>query len=105
LGAHAWYRDNADLSTHEVGKLKENIWGVHDTLGNVWEWCEDWYDKDYFASSPKVEPAGPSSGDKKVTRGGSFASGPEDCSSSMRGSDPPTHKGPNIGFRLVMTIE
>ena len=105
LGAFAYYKNNSDLTTHPVGELRENLWGFQDILGNVWEWCEDWYDPKYYEGAPEEEPAGPPTGSKKVTRGGSFASGPEDCSCSMRGSDPPDHRGPNIGFRLVMTTE
>jgi sulfatase modifying factor 1 len=68
----AWFRDNAAGMTHPVGKKKANGFGLHDTLGNVWEWVNDWYGLDYYAHSPESDPTGPTSGEYRVSRGGSW---------------------------------
>lgn len=68
----AWSHDNSDGRTHPVGEKKPNAFGLYDTLGNVWEWVEDWYAADYYSHSPKSDPKGPDSGDYRVSRGGSW---------------------------------
>lgn len=67
-----WYEGNSDRTTHVVGQKKANELGIHDMNGNVMEWCKDWYYNRYYASSPKDNPKGPSSGKEKVLRGGSW---------------------------------
>ena len=74
LEAYAWIaRSNKSRSrrTNTVGQKKANAWGLYDMHGNVWEWCQDWYDADYYKRSPKQNPPGPSTGSKHVCRGGS----------------------------------
>jgi formylglycine-generating enzyme required for sulfatase activity len=68
----AWFRDNSDGTTHPVGEKKRNGFGLYDTLGNVWEWVEDWYGVDYYSHSPESDPKGPASGEYRVSRGGSW---------------------------------
>jgi formylglycine-generating enzyme required for sulfatase activity len=68
----AWSRDNSDGKTHPVGQKKPNEFGLYDTLGNVWEWVQDWYDITYYSRSPKSDPTGPFSGEYRVSRGGSW---------------------------------
>ena len=68
----AWYYANSGGETHPVGQKQPNAWGLYDMHGNVWEWCRDWYDKDYYGRSLAVDPQGPSSGSSRVMRGGSW---------------------------------
>lgn len=68
----AWYRDNAEGKTHPVGEKRPNAFGLHDTLGNVWEWVHDWYGLEYYSQSPGSDPQGPAIGEFRVARGGSW---------------------------------
>ncbi|HEY6309008.1 MAG TPA: formylglycine-generating enzyme family protein [Candidatus Angelobacter sp.] len=68
----AWFRDNAGGTTHPVGEKRPNAFGLYDTLGNVWEWVQDWYGLDYYSHSPESDPTGPASGEFRVARGGSW---------------------------------
>ncbi len=71
LGDYAWYCENSDRKTHPVGQKKPNAWRLYDMHGNVLEWCQDWYDENYYKRSPRENPQGPSSGTYRVLRGGS----------------------------------
>ena len=84
LGEYAWFADNADKKTHPVGQKKPNPWGLFDMHGNVAEWCQDVYDKDYYKSSPDQNPRGPADGKEYVLRGGSWKSTADALRSSYR---------------------
>lgn len=66
----AWYADNSGDETHPVGQKKPNAWGLYDTLGNVREWVEDQYGRDYYSTSPAADPTGPAPGQGGGRRGG-----------------------------------
>jgi serine/threonine-protein kinase len=80
----AWYRKDSGQQTHPVGEKQANGFGLYDMLGNVWEWVNDWYDDNYYRSSPSQDPAGPASGELHVLRGGSWINSPRDVRVSIR---------------------
>lgn len=84
------------------GNYPPNAWGLFDMHGNVWEWCSDWYKSDYYPESPINDPPGPASGIRRVLRGGSWNSPPDQCTSAHRGDRiPPTQRSSEVGFRIV----
>ena len=68
----AWYGANSGGGTHDVGQKCANGFGLYDMLGNVWQWLNDWYDRNYYQISPLQDPRGPGTGEMRVARGGSW---------------------------------
>lgn len=87
--------------TAPVGQFPANGFGLYDMQGNVWEWVQDWYAEDYYASSPASNPSGASSGSNRVLRGGSWLDTPWLVRSALRGSSTPTNRLRTDGFRLA----
>ncbi|CAK8723422.1 Formylglycine-generating enzyme, required for sulfatase activity, contains SUMF1/FGE domain [Candidatus Electrothrix aarhusensis] len=96
----AWYAVNSGISTHPVGLKKPNAFALYDMSGNVWEWCSDWYGKNYYVSSPKNNPPGPTSGSRRVFRGGACNLNPSGIRSARRSGSTPGYCAYDLGFRL-----
>ncbi len=90
LDAIAWYRDNSGGHPHDVGQKQPNAWGLHDTLGNVWEWCTDQYDPEVYGSY-------------RTFRGGGWADPERSCLATNRRRSHPTFVIDDVGFRVART--
>jgi formylglycine-generating enzyme len=101
LSQYAWYSANSSSQTHAVGEKKPNAFGLHDTLGNVWEWCWDGYDAGYYGHSPAEDPRGPDKAAYRVFRGGSWNDDPLLARSAYRRWNGPGSRFIDLGFRLA----
>ncbi len=86
----------------KVGSYPPNPLGLYDLHGNVWEWCADWCDKDYYKNSPRQDPQGPENGERRVLRGGSWVSYGRLCRAAYRNGNAPGDRVNYYGFRVVL---
>ena len=84
----AWHRGNSDGRVHEVGGKRPNAWGLHDMLGNVWDWCWDIYDAEVY-------------GGYRVLRGGGWFDEHWSCRASVRRRSHPSFRVDDVGFRVA----
>ena len=91
LDAIAWYRENSGQRIHDVGMKEPNAWGLHDMLGNVWEWCWDVYDSEVY-------------GPYRVFRGGGWNDHANACRASCRRKSHPDFRIDDLGFRVARSI-
>ena len=104
LDAIGWYCYNSGWETHPVAQKVPNAWGLYDMLGNVYEWCQDWYSNSYYSDSPSVDPLGPATGSQHVVRGGHWDTGAVYCRSALRHRYSPYVRRGFLGFRLVVSL-
>ncbi len=101
LSEYAWFIKSSGDEPHPVATRKPNAWGLYDTLGNAWEWVNDWYAADTYQKSTRVDPQGPAEGRSRVRRGGSYHCPLYQTRPAYRAANAPDTSYSVIGFRLV----
>ena len=101
LGQYGWDDENAGERTHPVGQKRPNGWGLYDMHGNVWEWVADWHGD--YPSGRVSDPGGPSTGARRVLRGGGWNRDARNCRAALRNYATPDARGSSIGIRLART--
>lgn len=100
LSDHAWFEDNAGGKPRPVGGKPANPWGLYDMHGNVWQWCNDFYQVDYYQQSPERDPRGPKTGETKVVRGGAWKFSADSCRSGYRYNENPGYADVCFGYDI-----
>jgi formylglycine-generating enzyme required for sulfatase activity len=105
LNEVAWYSNNSGGQAHEVPQKRANGFGLYDTLGNVWEWVNDWYDENYYQHNPSEDPSGPTGGEYRVRCGGSWDDDPIVVRVSNRYGFSPGFRVNNWGVRCAREVD
>ncbi|QDT35026.1 bifunctional serine/threonine-protein kinase/formylglycine-generating enzyme family protein [Thalassoglobus polymorphus] len=104
LEEYAWFNLNSKGNLQKGGERTPNAFGLHDMLGNVWEWCADSYHPDFYRKSSRVDPVSLEAGEDRVLRGGAMTHGYIHCRPTYRNHDLPDKKSFHFGVRLAATI-
>ena len=99
-GDYAWLDKNSGGKPHPVGQKQPNPWGLFDMAGNVWQWCHDFYEVEYYSKSPKQDPPGPAEGKNKVLRGGAWHFSADNCRSGYRYNENPGSADVCFGYDI-----
>lgn len=102
---YALYTRSGYPFSSPVGAFEPNNFGLYDMIGNVWEWCSDWYGERYYEESLIIDPKGPDNGDARVRRGGSWHSWAFYCRSSFRNLNTPESRYILVGMRLLLECD
>ncbi len=105
LEQYGWYYKNAGDRSHAVGTLLPNGFGLYDMYGNLYEWCQDYWDEKWYEKTSSNDPNGPFSGSNRVLRGGSWNFSTSSCRSASRGLDSPSSRHGSFGFRCVRVVD
>jgi formylglycine-generating enzyme len=105
LEAYAWLESNSGLKTHPVGTRKPNDLGIYDMAGNVWQWVQDRYDRDYYRQSPRQDPQGDPFGANRILKGGAVDQQAAFLRVSYRDYQDPEKRASCVGFRLALSDE
>ncbi|MBI5888594.1 MAG: SUMF1/EgtB/PvdO family nonheme iron enzyme [Deltaproteobacteria bacterium] len=101
IGDYAWVEENSDSALHHVKKKKPNSLGIYDMSGNAWEWVEDYFDFDYYKTSPRKQPLGPVTALWRTLRGGSFLDDAIRTRTTYRYALESDKSMKNVGFRIA----
>ena len=100
LGDYAWYDKNSGGHPRPAGQKQPNAWGLYDICGNLWEWCNDFYQVDYYPQSPREDPKGPKEGQTKVVRGGAWRFNAGSCRCGYRYNENPGYADVCFGYDI-----
>jgi len=100
LGDYAWFDKNSGGHPQPVGRKRPNPWGLYDICGDVWQWCNDCYQVDYYEQAPVEDPRGPQAGETRVVRGGAWKFSDENCRSGYRYNENPGYIDVCFGYDI-----
>ncbi len=105
LAEYGWYKKNSNGRARPVGLKPANAFGLHDMHGNMFEWCQDFYDEKWYERTLPNDPNGPDSGSYRVIRGGNWNNDASHCRSAYRNNYTPSHRSSTYGFRPVRAAD